>query len=170
MEERYLKIFRRYLDDGFSIFTALVEHPAVRDPDSFAACSIVLQRAAIVFRDGRQDLFLRSYFHSSNGRDFVNFAPAGVVRFSFPTDSIWFPLELTYGIPEPRSEVVLDILTRGALPDGDLPKPFEVADRSRLSLGASRYDVTRISGTLDSGEQVRDLRLKVGGPRQKAGA
>lgn len=41
-------------------------------------------------------MYLRSYFHSTDGKGTaVNFAPKGAVKITFPSKSVWFPLELT---------------------------------------------------------------------------
>ena len=167
MEERPLEIFNQYLEEGNALFMSLVGHPPVARPETFTRCSIVLQRAVIFFRGGREDLFLRSYFHSSNGEDAVNFVPTGTVRMSFATDSLWFPLALTEGIPEPAAEVVLDIASDQPLSQTDLPKPFQIRDVGRVEIGLQRFDVTRIGASIPSAESVPDFRLAVSG-REKS--
>lgn len=163
MEDRFLEIFKMYLERGNALFMSLVEHPDVINPQEFTRCSIVFQRGVIFYRNGREDLFLRSHFHSSNGDqdESVNFVPEGTVQMSFKTDSVWFPLALTEGIPEPSAEVVLDIVSDTALSSRDVPQPFEVLDVSRVGVGLDRLDVTRIAGTIQSAESVEDLRLSL---------
>jgi hypothetical protein len=161
MEGRPLEIFQAYLERGHPLFMSLVEHPTVAEPERFTNCSIVLQRAVIFHRNGREDLFLRSFFHSSNGEEAVNFAPSGAVQMSFMTDSIWFPLALTEGIPEQSSEVVLDIVSDTTLSPREVPEPFEVVDISRVGLGIDRFEVTRIAGVLDTSGPIEDLQVSV---------
>jgi hypothetical protein len=170
MEEEPLSIFRDYLERGHPIFGALVQHPPVANPREFRACSVVLQRAVIVFDEGRENLFLRSYFHSAqDDENFVNFVPRGGVEMSFASDTIWFPLELTRVIQEPAAQVVLDILTSEPLDSERLPHPFQ-AVRSEASFGevpehmeyrGRNYHVTRVAGQLSSGERWEDLNLAV---------
>lgn len=167
MEPEALGVFQRYLDTKHPIFMSLVSHPEVRDPGAFIACSLVLQRAVMIYDEGREDLFLRSYFYSAKDEnEFVNFVPRTGVHFSFPTDSIWFPLELTRLIREPASYVELDVLSRSSLDENALPAPFTRArsgSSGTLLLGGKKFNVTRISGVLDvsEGRAIEDFNVPV---------
>jgi hypothetical protein len=162
MEPGPSEAFQRYLDTGHVILETLVEHPAVDVPERFVACSVVLQRGVIVFADGQETLFLRSYFHSAADADnFVNFAPRGGLRVSFATESIWFPLELSQFIQEPASYVVLDILTPKPLNEQAIPPPFSLERTGRVSYEGNVYAVARIRATLKAGEAAPDLDLQV---------
>jgi hypothetical protein len=154
-------------DDGFAIFMSLVEHPLVPNPEDFRACSVVLQRAVAIWDGEHEDLLLRSFFHSASDDDHaVNFVPTGAVQMSFRSDNVWFPLELTTGIPEPEALVVLDILTPEPVDDRWLPRPFELAGRSRLRLGLQRYDVARVTAALRAEERNVDFRFRRGSGSQ----
>jgi hypothetical protein len=98
----------------------------------------------------RQDLFLRSYFHSAkrDSSEFVNFVPSGSVHYSFKSDSAWFPLELTRFITEPASYVELDIVTPEVFPRENLPAPFKAKENGFAVLGDIKYQVTRASAVL----------------------
>jgi hypothetical protein len=162
MEPGPSAVFEKYLDRGHVILETLVEHPPVDVPERFVACSVVLQRGVIVFADGQETLFLRSYFHSAAGEDeFVNFAPRGGLEVSFATDTIWFPLELSQFILEPASYVVLDILTPQPLDERQIPQPFNLERMGRVNYDGETYNVARIRATLKAGEEVSDLELPV---------
>jgi hypothetical protein len=167
MEEEPLSIFDDYLKGGNVLLGALVRHPAVAKSGFFVSCSVVLQRAIVVFANGREDLYLKSYFHSSRDEsNFVNFVPAGGFRISFKSDKIWFPLELTRVIQEPYSYVVLDVLTEKPLDLGQLPKSFQAAGTGgagmakSLTLGRASYSTTRIVARLSGKEKSPDLNLR----------
>lgn len=172
MDEKSLEIFENYLKEGNVLLGTLVRHPTVAEPQQFVACSVILQRAVIVYANGREDLYLRSYFHSArDSTNFVNFAPAGGLRISFKSESIWFPLELTRVIQEPHSSVVLDILTDAPLDLEQLPKSFHAPQGGTAGLkgkrpksitfGGRRFHAVRINATLASGERSPDLNLPV---------
>jgi len=168
MEPEAMGVFENYLNDGHRIFMALVDHPSVSDPGSFVACSLVLQRAVIVYNGSRQDLFLRSYFHSarSDSSEYVNFAPGGNVHYSFKTDSAWFPLELTRLISEPASYVELDIVTPEEFDQKLLPEPFTAHESGYVLLGDVKYEVRRASAVFKLGnkrQRIPDFRLSLGG-------
>jgi len=153
MEPGAVEIFQRYLDTKHLLFMSLVGHPEVATPEDYVACSLVLQRAVIVFDDGREDLYLRSYFHSAKSPDeFVNFVPRTGVHFSFPTDRLWFPLELTRLISEPVSFVELDVISREPF-TGKAPAPFEARTVRGLSLGGRKFHATRLSGVINVGKE-----------------
>jgi hypothetical protein len=158
-----LPIFERYSKTGHNFVTVLVQHPAV--PASvfpFSACSIVLQRGIIQYTEGKETLFLRSYFHSSNEHgDFVNFVPKGGLAISFSTAEIWFPLSLTKVISEPASYVVLDILTDKPLEAGRAPTPFRSErDAKEVTFEGKKFFATRVTAKFDSGKDLEDFRLR----------
>jgi len=162
MEPGPSEVFERYLQRGHVILETLVEHPPVDVPEQFVACSVVLQRGVIVFADGQETLFLRSYFHSAASEDeFVNFAPRGGLQVSFATDTIWFPLELSQFIMEPASYVVLDILTPKPLDERQLPEQFSLEKAGRVSYNGQTYEVARVRATLKAGQEVPDFELPV---------
>ncbi|MFH8694488.1 hypothetical protein [Streptomyces chartreusis] len=165
MEPEAMSVFESYLNNGHRIFMTLVDHPSVSDPGSFVACSLVLQRAVIVYNGRRQDLFLRSYFHSArtDSSEYVNFVPGGSVHYSFKTDSVWFPLELTRLISEPASYVELDIVTPEEFDEALLPAPFSPQANGPVLLGDVKYQVRRASAVLRVGEDqstaIPDFRM-----------
>lgn len=122
----------------------------------------MLHRAVIFYNQGREDLFIRSYFHSSNGNEKVNFGPTGAIQMSIATDAIWFPLTLTEGIPAPAAEVVLDIASDQPLAASAVPEPFKIQDFGRAEYGLQRFAVIRIVASVPSKAEVADLRIEVG--------
>ncbi len=164
MEKEPVAIFEDYLKTGHVIFTTLVGHPRVPDPQRWIACSVVLQRAVIVYAEGskgREKLFLRSYFHSAkDSENFVNFVPRGGIEVSFASDTIWFPLELTRVIQEPASYVVLDVLTPKPLDVKQLPEPFRLGKTGQMQYQGKLYSVTRATAKLAAKQKWPDLRLK----------
>ncbi|WP_030194769.1 hypothetical protein [Streptomyces sp. NRRL S-87] len=168
MEPEAMSVFQNYLDTGHRILMTLVDHPNVSDPGSFVACSLVLQRAVIVYNGRRQDLFLRSYFHSArtDSSEYVNFAPGGSVHYSFKTDTAWFPLELTRLISEPASYVELDIVTPEEFDEALLPAPFSGRTSGPVLLGDVKYQVRRASAVfkVGAGQQaaIPDFRMPLG--------
>jgi hypothetical protein len=154
------EILTGYLDRGYSIAVTLLEHPTVPQFERFAACNVWLQRGVIVERGGTQTLYLRSYMHSvADENTFANFAPTGGIRMTFPSQSIWFPLELTSVNSEPRSFVALDVFTEKAF-DARLPKGLEITKRKRATFEGRQYHAARISGVLDTGQRHPDLHVK----------
>lgn len=162
METEPLSIFEQYIKSGHAIFSTLVRHPSVRDPQLFRRCSVVLQRAVIVLADGREDLYLKSYFHSAKDENtYVNFVPSGGLHVSFKSDAIWFPLELTRVIQEPYSYVVLDLLTTGTLDEKQVPKPFLVGKRGTMTLTKQQFQALRVTAKLPAKERAPDLNIPV---------
>lgn len=160
--EEALSLLNQYVTEGYRIASILVEHPSVPKPESFAACNTVLQRGDIVYANGVQTLFLRSYFHSTDGSgNFVNFVPRGGVQMTFASDAIWFPLRLTQLVSEPASYVALDILTPVPLNAEQLPAPFELGKTGRMSYHGVEYEVARVSARLEPKQAVADLKLEL---------
>jgi len=160
--EQPLSILDQYVAEGYRIASVLVEHPSVPRPESFAVCNVLLQRGDIVYVNGVQTLFLRSYFHSTDDSgNFVNFVPRGGVQMTFASDTIWFPLRLTQLVSEPASYVTLDILTPVPLSAEQLPAPFELGRRGRISYHGVEYEAARVSARLDPKEAVADLKLEL---------
>lgn len=147
-------------------FGVLVEHPNVANLSEFTACSVVLQQGVIVYdNEGtsvpRETLFFRAYFHSAkDSENFVNFVPRGAIEMSFPSETVWFPLERLQGIQEPASYVVLDILTPKPLNVEQLPKPFRLEKTAQMQYQGKSYSVARISATLTANQNLTELRLK----------
>jgi hypothetical protein len=163
-DDEALPIFERYSKTGHNFITVLVQHPAV--PASvfpFSSCSIVLQRGIIQYAEGKETLFLRSYFHSKNEHgDFVNFVPKGGLAISFSSTEIWFPLSLTKVISEPASYVVLDILTEKPLEAGRVPTPFRSErDAKEISFEGRKFFATRVTAKFESGKDLEDFRLRL---------
>jgi hypothetical protein len=168
-------VLEDYLNTDYALFGTLLQHPPVENPEQFAACSVVLQRAVIIYDGERESLFRRSYFHSADGSgNFVNFVPRGGVGMSFASETIWFPLRLTEIIEEPASYVVLDILTPGPLDDlqriqQQLPGPLQAVQvetelgtvPGQMEYEGRNYHVTRIAGQLSRRERWEDLNLAV---------
>ena len=159
MEPEPLRIFEDYLRSKHVLFSTLVRHPDVPEPKLYARCSIVLQRGIIVYSDGVEDLYLRSYFHSAkDDKSFVNFAPRGALRMSFRSEKLWFPLELTRVIQEPSSVVILDLLTTKALNREQLPKSFRaVGGKGTVSLNGKSYHSVRVVAKLAAKEKSPDF-------------
>lgn len=154
MEPEALEIFERYLESKHLLFMTLVEHPRVPNPEDFRACSLVLQRGVIVYDQGHEDLYLRSYFHSATDTgEFVNFVPREGVHFAFPSDSIWFPFELTRLISEPASFVEIDVLSRAPIDEAALPSFLSPRVSGRVRLKDEMYQATRLSGVLEVGHK-----------------
>jgi hypothetical protein len=127
----------------------------------FAACNVWLQRGVIVERGGMQTLYLRSYLHSAADENtFVNFVPAGGVQMTFPSSSLWFPLELTSVNREPISFLALDVLTQKKL-EARLPRGLQVTKRGRASFEGHQFQAIRISGALETNKRHEDLLLKI---------
>jgi hypothetical protein len=179
MEKGPLAVFEQYLKRDHAVLGTLVSHPRVANPELWKACSVVLQRAVIVFdppaigaanetakrelpRHGKETLFLRSYFHSArDANTHVNFVPAGGIEMSFASDNIWYPLELTQFIEEPVSYVVLDILTPQALDTGRIPQPFKADKTGKVNHQGRSYSATRVTAKLEAKKKWPDLSLNV---------
>lgn len=164
ISEEALALFGEYLDSGdYVIFQSLVEHPYVTDPALYArTCSVVFQRGDIFWSDGREDLFLRSYFHNAAREtgDFVNFGPADGLHISFATDTIWYPLRVTKLNEEPTS-VVLNILTRESIGGRQLHDSFRLQKTGQMRYGVARYSIVQVSATLEGGVDVPDLSVRI---------
>lgn len=158
-----LPIFENYAKNGNGFVTVLVDHPAVPgSAAAFSSCSVVLQRGVIEYADGKETLYLRSYFHSANGSgDFVNFVPKGGLQISFASPHIWFPLSLTKVISEPASYVVLDVLTAKPMESSRIPASFRSdGEAKKFSFNGKDYSATRITGRFESGKDLKDLELQ----------
>ncbi len=166
MEKGPTGVFQNYLRRGNVIFATLLDHPRVSEPAQYVRCSVVLQRGVVVYGEGRETLFLKAHFHSARDSDhFVNFAPRGGIRISFPAKKVWFPLELTRFVQEPASYVVLDILTKEPLQPKQLPDGFRVQGTGKMEYEGQNYSVTRVAGKLIVRGQFPDLELEP--PRPK---
>ena len=176
VREEPLRVFTNYIDSGFAIQTMLIRHPVVPNFERFAACSVVLQRGVIVYNNGAEDLFLRSYIHSAEqanlnhaanssqrskqSQNFANFVPRGGIHIgSFKSDTLWFPLSTTELIEEPASYVVLDFLTPTPLDTKQLPEPFRLEKTGRIKYRGTAYYVSRVSAKLPR-QKTADLNLK----------
>jgi hypothetical protein len=163
MDPGPLQVFDYYLKTGFAIFATLVDHPQVANAELFRNCDVLLQRAAAVLGDGREDLFIRSYFRSAtDDGESVNFVPAGGLHYSFASDTLWYPLELSRFISQPASYLELDVLSKGPL-DAEaaaIPKHLQVTRREQLTYQGATYNAARISAKLEvADERFRDLRI-----------
>jgi hypothetical protein len=171
-----LRVFSDYIDSGYAIQTMLIRHPTAPNFLRFAACSVVLQRGVIVYDNGVEDLFLKSYIHSAEkpnldhvvnstqqrSEGFANFVPRGGIHIgSFKSDTIWFPLSTTEVIEEPASYVVLDFLTPAPLDTKQLPEPFRAEKTGKMKFRGTDYYVTRISAKLPR-QKTADLNLTAG--------
>jgi len=162
-------LFEKYLrSDEFVIFESLVEHPPVLHPEMFAACNVMFQRGDIYYANGREDLYLWSRFQTSSGmgpgaapatRTAIDFAPASALHVSFPTDTIWYPLEVTKLNTGP-TDVMLNVLTEKELTGKAAVKGFRLEKGGRLDLGARSYYVSHLRARFDGGKEVSDVRLK----------
>jgi hypothetical protein len=155
--------FRNYINRGNLIYSTLIDHPPVFNFVDFAFCSIILQRGIIVMSEGTETLYLRSYFHSTDGKGTaVNFAPKGGLKISFPSKTAWFPLELTKHIFEPSAHVVLDVVTPQPARLA-APSPFRVvSSNQKIGLGAQDYFVTRFTAVLEKGKDWPDFSVELG--------
>lgn len=171
-----LKVFADYIESGFAIQTMLIRHPVVPNFARFVACSVVLQRRVIVYNNGVENLFLRSYIHSAEHPNlahaaksfqpakrpvnFANFVPRGGIHIgAFKSETLWFPLSTTELIEEPASYVVLDFLTTTPLDTKQLPEPFRLQKTGRLKYQGTVYYVSRVGAKLPR-QKTADLNLK----------
>jgi hypothetical protein len=158
-------IFKDDLKTDNLMFGTLVESAKGAAPSELIACSIVLQRGVIIYDNQgasvpKETLFLRAYFHSAtNSENFVNFVPRTVIQMSFPSETVWFPLEPSRVIQGSASYVVLDILTPKPLNVEPLPKPFQIEKTGQMQYQGKGYSVVRITGKLAANEEWTDLRL-----------
>lgn len=162
MKSEFASIFEGSFKRDKVIASTLVEHPSVAHPERYKdACSVVLQRAVLVSDPAqeRETIFLRSYLHSVDdaGGGATNFVPTGGFQVSFPSKTLWFPLELTTGISEPTAFVVLDILSTKPLNEKGLPAPFRVVKTSEMTFQGKRYQVFRVTAQLDTKQKWEDL-------------
>lgn len=145
-------IYEHYLAKSYVIFTTVIQHPAVPNPELYVICDIVFQRAVIVYDPEKKTerLFLQSSFHSRqlDDKHFVNFVPHGGIEMSFASETIWYPLELSTTIFEPATYVVLDILTTKPLTSA-LPKPFQLEKKGQMTYQNENYEVARITAKLE---------------------
>lgn len=168
MKARPLAIYSEYVGPKrMRIYSTLVEHPSVPDAQQYVRCSIVLQRAVIVFDGRNEDLYLRSYFYSSkDANNYESFVPSGAVLISFDADTIWYPLSLTEVIDEPASKLVLDVLTKNPVQFDKLPYSLRATRSAKVSYHGDTYYATRIEGELKAGVTYDDLELKPRGKRR----
>lgn len=162
MKQEFSSIFEGSFKRNQVVASTLVEHPTVAHPERFKdACSVVLQRAVILSdpEQERETIFLRSYLHSvdDSGKGATNFVPRGGFQVSFPSKTVWFPLELTTGISEPTAFVVLDILTTKPLDEKGLPTSFRVAKTAEMTFHGKSYKVFRVTAQLDTKQKWEDL-------------
>ena len=178
MKERPLEIFRDYTNEDYAIVTTAIEHPEVPDPREYVLCSVVFQRGAILYRNGRETLTIQSHLHSAKDEEnFVNLVPRGGVQMAFSSDVIWFPLALSEVIDEPASYVVLDILTseQTAIEQGQLPEPFQLVSTAQVSgeniseympagsaqdYAGETFNVARVVAKLEAGRSWPDLEVR----------
>lgn len=157
-----LGLFQEYLREGnFVISQHLVEHPPVVNFRDFLVCSVAFQRADIWIEDGEEHLFLRSSLHShsqTDKEDFANFGPAGGLRISFETSSIWYPLRVTKLNGEPTL-VVLNIFADKPLESKQLPSGFEIQNTGWVQNEFSRSSFTTLTATFEGGQDVPDLNI-----------
>lgn len=159
-------LFKNYFQTNRIMFEAFVDPSKVAAPVSVTSCSAVLQQGVIIYdnegtSNHRETLFLRNYFHSkNNSENFMNFIPRGGIKMSFPTETIWFPLELTGVNQEPTLYVVVDILTPKPLNIEHLPEPFRLEKSGQMQYQGNTYSVARITGKLATKQKWSDLRLK----------
>jgi hypothetical protein len=166
MKQEFLTTFDGSFKRGQVVASTLVEHPSVTHPETFAdACSVVLQRAVLISNPGpdglRETIALRSYLHSvdASGKEAANFVPNGGFHVTFPSKTVWFPLELTTGISEPYAWVVLDVLSTKPLNSKQLPSAFRVAKTGKMMYQGKSYRVTRITAKLDTKQKWEDLNI-----------
>jgi hypothetical protein len=160
MGAKALKIFGDHMAPGNAVQVSLVEHPSVAQPKGYSRCTCTLQRGVAVFTDGREDLYVRSYFHSAkDDKNVANFVPTGGLLVSFRSDKIWFPLRLNELIQEPMAYLVLDVLTVRPLALAAVPAPLMAASKGQVVLDGITYHVTRVTGTYSQNQSVSDLTI-----------
>ncbi len=174
-----------YFQDYFGkknawMYARVVRHPAVpNNGTGFRFCTCILQRAVAIWdppaksgQRGTERLWLKTRFRSlRDSKNFVNFAPARPLKFTFPRAGIWFPLAFNTIIPEPAvpAFLLLDVLTRTRL---NLTDPDVASALARNQLSAEqvdptiRYDgvdwqVTRIYKKYQRGDPAEDLELPI---------
>lgn len=175
MTERPTEVFKSYLADGNSLLSMQVVHPSVEGAANFAFCSIILQTALVVLQDDREDLLLRSYFHSRNeDGGAANFVPGQALHLAFETDAAWFPFRLSGLIDEEASDVMIDILSSKALDtkgfaDSELGRALSLEDMGMMKgggveiggvdIGSEELYRYRLTGALKAGADWPDLEL-----------
>ncbi len=164
ISDEALSLFQEYLDTGdFVIFQSLVEHPQVPTAARFSGgCSVILQRGDIYYSNGREDLFLRSYFHNTtdDGGEYVNFGPQGALHISFPTETLWYPLRVTQLNREPTT-VVLNLMTAEPIGAQQHHEAFDVQKTGSLQYGLNRFAAVQVTAQLPGGEDVADVDIRV---------
>lgn len=164
LEPEAVPHFDQYYKQSRVVYARVVQHPPAPDNGrGFRFCTCTLQRAVALWEGGQERLLLRSRFRSARDtRTFVNFAPAGPVKFTFASKTIWFPLALNRILPEPGAPafLLLDVLTRKKLDAASIPNSFsydQPAGTVRYS-GADWY-VTRIWRKYQRGDPADDMAL-----------
>lgn len=166
MNPLVMTVFQSYFDDAEkkSVYGTVVRHPQVDDPSGYRFCTCTLQRAIVVWDAGQEQLYVRSSYRSARDpRYFANFVPRAGLKFTFSTNRIWFPLRLNRVLPEPGAPafLMLDVLTRKALPDNAIPVEFTVLQRGSVTLGTVAYAFVRLTRRYELGEPdpIEDLSL-----------
>jgi hypothetical protein len=161
-----MAVFRAYFNDAEkkNVYGTVVRHPHLDDPAGYRFCTCTLQRAVVIWDAGQEQLYVRSSYRSARDpRYFVNFVPRAGLKFTFSTNRIWFPLKLNRVLPEPGAPafLMLDVLTRKALPDGAIPVEFTVLQRGSVKLGNAAYAFVRLTRRYELGEPdpIEDLSL-----------
>jgi hypothetical protein len=151
-----------------------VRHPPAKDKGkNYKFCTCILQRAALVFRGDREELWIRTRFRSARPASekvaaaTAHFSPSTPVVFTFESKRIWFPLAFNKLPSEPDKKpwLLLDVLTqkqldpakvKAALGDKftvkaeDQPFPYDGAD----------WWVIRISRSYAPGDPASDLLIE----------
>jgi hypothetical protein len=170
MNPLVMAVFKTYFDDDETrdgkknVYGTVVRHPHLDDPSGYRFCTCTLQRAILIWDAKQEQLYVRSSYRSARDpRNFANFVPRAGLKFTFTTGRIWFPLRLNRVLPEPGAPafLMLDILTRKALPDSAIPVEFTVLQRGSVTLGNVTYAFVRLTRRYELGDvdPIEDLSL-----------
>ncbi len=163
LEPEAVPIYEQYFREKRLVYGSVVQHPpAPGDGRGFRFCTCMLQRAVALWDGGQQQLWIRSRYRSArDSRTFVNFVPAGPLKLTFASQSIWFPLAFNRILPEPGAPafLLLDVLTRNRLDEGQIPAGFGHDYKGTVQHAGSSWHVVRIWRRFQRSDDATDLSL-----------
>ena len=155
------KALREYKDHRFR--GAIVEHPHVQNNKEYTICTCMLQRGVLVFDGARERLWVRSRFHTTDGKKPRAFEPGSGWWFRFDSKTIWFPLRLN-ALQKERAWMVLDVFAPRQFKDIkaakwglDVVEVKRTARPVKLFNNEPPYHGVRLFRAFKVGEAVADL-------------
>ena len=167
-----------YLGGGSKVFSFVVEHPPrADDAIGFRFCTCMLQRAAVVLRGSREELWVQTRFQTArDSNTFVNFEPRKPVVFTFnlvrgkdasgqPATGLWFPLALNRVLPLPgkpawlRADLLVNVKETRKL--DPIPPEFSSMQRGTVQYAGETWNVTRIWKRYERSDPANDLFIAV---------